>query len=109
MGMFDTIVTEPFKCPHCKKDVDAGFQTKDGPKSLHVYKIGDEFSVCVDQGCYWIWKTQRRVKIKVYASCPNCYTFIDGYGILERKTNKILRIELVSYKVQLKNKIQIRE
>jgi hypothetical protein len=109
MGMFDTIETEPFKCPHCNKDVDTGFQTKDGPRVLHVYRIGDEFSVCIDRGDNWVWRTRNRRVIDVYTSCHNCRAFIDAHVILEKKTSKILRIKLYKYEIYLgKNKI-IRE
>lgn len=102
MGMFDTIKIS-FGCPVCMRRGDKGMQTKEGPRMLNTYKIGDIFPL---NECY---KKQKDADgnnyISLLGSCSGCGIMIDGYARLDPKTLKIKQIDIHRYHKYIKTKI----
>jgi hypothetical protein len=109
MGMFDTILQE-IKCPKCNKTSEMDLQTKDGPKSLNVYKLGDKFTPNWErlESKDKIFGKQDVYNINLLGVCNKCSCFISGCARVSRKTHIIEEIELWEYSVHLKNHIGVK-
>lgn len=77
MGMFDTIVDVPVKCPICGDEGGKNVQIKNGPQALDKFKFGeDKIPMDWDYECYGriIEKDEEKDngKIRGIAECMVC-------------------------------------
>lgn len=108
MGLFDTIVIKPIKCPHCREIVVVSLQTKDGPCCMNLYKIGDRFPIA-DKSYLNNYLHKKIYPISVCGVCPKCEVFINGWGRVDVKTLLLKKVELSTYMRCIKPEIIIRK
>ena len=87
MGMYD-IVWVKLKCPRCGKTGWFDLQTKEGPRILAEYNLGDRFPLKE--------KTHKNRLIWLLGNCPNCKCFVEGCGWLD-KNMKIFQVDIFKY------------
>ena len=107
--MYDTInIGILIKCPHCGNMINFDLQTKDGPRCLNHYNIGDKFPIA--DKSYLNNRTYKGIyPISVYGICPRCKIFINGLGRVDIKTLKLKEVELYNYTMNIKPEIIIKE
>jgi hypothetical protein len=104
MGCFDSFIVEEMTCPRCGKKIrQVDFQTKSLFNTLEAFYIGDHVPTNAD-------------RIPVLATCDECtetvkepfqvcYTFLEGFAVLEKEI--FVRLEIYRYKHDVPKKDRI--
>lgn len=110
--MFDYVVAENVKCPHCKKTTTFELQTKAGQKVLYRYILGEKFEFndeYLEMEVKGIkYHSRPKYLIILMGRCIKCDCHLEGCCWIGPKSRVMEEIEIWNYTISIEPKIIIK-